>query len=340
MGSSCRRCKLRAENAYKNLDDHQKYFLMLMKGDFQQAMTIPGELVERFRCEILTQITLRTCNSCALKCNCSTVEVAKCPDKIVISAGWAAFVDTYDLHLHGSVLFRYGENSEFYVVIFDQFGCEEVLSVLEDYSHLPPHDPERCIDATEAVKCYCPDDIEYVNPPYDHPESETMQMRSPQREGHTPLQTDSTTQGIKIMLHLDVQRTCRDDIESVTPAHEHARTKTMQMRSLPWERQTSLQRDSITQDNKTMPHLDNFPKQYIVRHLGRKERTIFLQRDSQRYQAKLNIGAVAKLSQGGWRRFVKANGIEVGDICLFELLKDGETCTMNVHIIRSYEVAD
>ncbi|KAK8444606.1 hypothetical protein SEVIR_9G164532v4 [Setaria viridis] len=85
--------------------------------------------------------------------NCSTVEVAKCPHKIVISAGWAAFVDTYDLHLHGSVLFRYGENSEFYVVIFDQFGCEEVLSVLEDYSHLPPHDPERCIDATEAVKC-------------------------------------------------------------------------------------------------------------------------------------------------------------------------------------------
>lgn len=77
-----------------------------------------------------------------------------------------------------------------------------------------------------------------------------------------------------------------------------------------------------------------------MRHLGRKERTIFLQRDSQRYQAKLNIGAVAKLSQGGWRRFVKANGIEVGDICLFELLKDGETCTMNVHIIRSYEVAD
>jgi hypothetical protein len=38
MCSSCRRCKLRAEKAYKNLDDHQKYFLMPMKGDFQQAM--------------------------------------------------------------------------------------------------------------------------------------------------------------------------------------------------------------------------------------------------------------------------------------------------------------
>lgn len=31
---------MRAENAYKNLDDHKKYFLMPMKGDFQQAMVI------------------------------------------------------------------------------------------------------------------------------------------------------------------------------------------------------------------------------------------------------------------------------------------------------------
>jgi hypothetical protein len=77
-----------------------------------------------------------------------------------------------------------------------------------------------------------------------------------------------------------------------------------------------------------------------VRHLGREERIIFLQRGSHSYEAKLSIGVVARLSQGGWRRFVKANNIEVGDICLFELLKDGETCTMNVHIIRSYEVAD
>ena len=104
--------------------------------------------MERFRCEIPAQIALRTRNG-----NCSTVEVAKYPDKIVISAGWAAFCDNYDLHMHGSVLFRYGENSQFYVIIFDQFGCEEVLSVLEDYAHLRPHDPERCIDSIEAVKC-------------------------------------------------------------------------------------------------------------------------------------------------------------------------------------------
>ena len=117
--------------------------------------------MERFRCEIPAQITLRTRNG-----NCSTVEVAKYPDKIVISAGWAEFFDNYDLHMHRSVLFRYGENSQFYVIIFDQFGCEEVLSVLGDYVHLS-HDPERCTDSTEAVKfcesCKDLDEYKYYN---------------------------------------------------------------------------------------------------------------------------------------------------------------------------------
>uniref|UniRef100_K4ALK6 TF-B3 domain-containing protein n=1 Tax=Setaria italica TaxID=4555 RepID=K4ALK6_SETIT len=211
MGSSCRRCKLRAENAYKNLDDHQKYFLMLMKGDFQQAMTVPVGFVKSFKGEFRGEIKLETRNG-----ESYCVGVVKQPDKVSFSAGWGVFVKTYDLHTD------------------DSFGYEKATSVVVNDESVP----------------------------------------------------------------LRVQKSSRDDIEY------------------------------------------NFPKQYIVRHLGRKERTIFLQRDSQRYQAKLNIGAVAKLSQGGWRRFVKANGIEVGDICLFELLKDGETCTMNVHIIRSYEVAD
>ncbi|KAK8444603.1 hypothetical protein SEVIR_9G164466v4 [Setaria viridis] len=173
------------------------------------------------------------------------------------------------------------------------------------------------------------DDIEYVNPPYDHPESETMQMRSPQREGHTSLQTDSTTQGIKIMLHLDVQRTCRDDIESVTPAHEHARTKTMQMRSLPWERQTSLQRDSITQDNKTMPHLDvqrtrrddieyvnpahDHPETMPMRSTPR-ERQTFMQGDSTVQGNKTNpIVPAAYLNSSGNHLLSDNNGLQLRD---------------------------
>uniref|UniRef100_A0A0A9CIX3 TF-B3 domain-containing protein n=1 Tax=Arundo donax TaxID=35708 RepID=A0A0A9CIX3_ARUDO len=148
MDSSCRRCEWRAEKAYKDLDDRQKYFLVPMKGDFQQAITIPGKLLERLKGEIPAQITLGTRNR-----NSSTIGVAKYPDKVVFSAGWATFVDTYDLHIDGSMMFRYTGDSQFHVIIFDQFGCEEPLSVLEDYACLPPRDPERHIDATGTMKC-------------------------------------------------------------------------------------------------------------------------------------------------------------------------------------------
>uniref|UniRef100_A0A0A9D3Q3 TF-B3 domain-containing protein n=1 Tax=Arundo donax TaxID=35708 RepID=A0A0A9D3Q3_ARUDO len=51
------------------------------------------------------------------------------------------------------MMFRYTGDSQFHVIIFDQFGCEEPLSVLEDYACLPPRDPERHIDATGTMKC-------------------------------------------------------------------------------------------------------------------------------------------------------------------------------------------
>lgn len=37
----------------------------------------------------------------------------------------------------------------------------------------------------------------------------------------------------------------------------------------------------------------------------------------------------------GWRKFVEDNDVETGDICIFELLKIDEMCTMEVHIIHA-----
>jgi hypothetical protein len=38
MCTSCKTCKLRDENMYRNLDDEEKHFLVLMMGDFRDAM--------------------------------------------------------------------------------------------------------------------------------------------------------------------------------------------------------------------------------------------------------------------------------------------------------------
>lgn len=202
--------------------------------------TVPVGFVKRFKGEFPGEIKLETRNG-----ESYCVGVVKQPDKVSFSSGWGVFVKTYDLHTDDSLVFKYNGNSRFNVIILSRFGYEKATSVVVIDESVPLH-----------VQRSSRDDMESVNPPHDHPETETMQMRSPPREGQRSIQTDSTTQGINIMLHLNVQRTCRDDIESLDPTHEHDGTETMQMRSLPWERQTLLQTDNITKGNKTMPHLD------------------------------------------------------------------------------------
>ena len=202
--------------------------------------TVPVGFVKRFKGEFPGEIKLETRNG-----ESYCVGVVKQPDKVSFSSGWGVFVKTYDLHTDDSLVFKYNGNSRFNVIILSRFGYEKATSVVVNDEFVPLH-----------VQRSSRDDMEPVNPPNDHPETETIQMRSLPREGHTSIQKVSSTEGINIMQHLDVQRTCRDYFESVNITHEHDVAETMQMRSLPWERQTSLQTDNITQGNETMPHLD------------------------------------------------------------------------------------
>ncbi|KAL6637447.1 hypothetical protein ACP70R_025019 [Stipagrostis hirtigluma subsp. patula] len=477
MDSSCQRCEWRAENAYKNLDDRRKYFLVPMKGDFQQSMIIPDDMVECFRGEVPAQVSLETRNH-----NSYTVGVTKYSEKIVFSAGWAAFVDTFDLNTDDSILFRYTGNFQFNVVVFNRFGCEEPLSVLEDYALLHPRVTQRCKDGVRTTK-YCENCKDYDEDKYHDLDNEEKYFLVPvkgdcqhdmtvpeefvhcfkgefpgeikveTRNGYSyPIEVSKYPDKVVFSagweafsktynLHMDdsmvfkyngnsqfhvtifsqvgcekassvvlnsapvpllATKRRRDGIKTVSRAHNHS--ETMQIQSLPRERETQLHTDSTSQGNKTMfnfpatspgssvlkdghlqlppqllyrvankSHLSgnqkkkveeivqsiysgiqifvivigtsnvsgkfqlNLPKQYTKTYIGLKERIIFLERGGQRHEAKLHIGQVARFSNGGWQNFVKANNVEVGDICLFQLLKDGEILTMNVHIIRTIE---
>uniref|UniRef100_A0A453M2C0 Uncharacterized protein n=2 Tax=Aegilops tauschii subsp. strangulata TaxID=200361 RepID=A0A453M2C0_AEGTS len=62
MGSRFETCKLRDEQHYRNLEHEKQYFLMLILGDFQDAMIIPKDVVPQFKGEIPGEIKLETRN--------------------------------------------------------------------------------------------------------------------------------------------------------------------------------------------------------------------------------------------------------------------------------------
>ncbi|XP_037419001.1 putative B3 domain-containing protein Os08g0325100 [Triticum dicoccoides] len=80
------------------------------------------------------------------------------------------------------------------------------------------------------------------------------------------------------------------------------------------------------------------PKQYVKRHVGDTERNICLQCLGKRWEVQFGGRPEEKRIISGWRRFVKDNDVEMGDICIFELLKKCKTCTMEVHIIHTKDI--
>ncbi|KAM0884041.1 hypothetical protein ACQ4PT_031272 [Festuca glaucescens] len=87
--------------------------------------------------------------------------------------------------------------------------------------------------------------------------------------------------------------------------------------------------------NVTGPFTLTFSKQYVKTYVGDKERNICLQRLNKRWKVHFGGSPILKRIESGWRKFVQENDVEVGDICIFELLKIYELCTMEVHIIHA-----
>ncbi|XP_044367423.1 B3 domain-containing protein Os03g0619800-like [Triticum aestivum] len=76
-------------------------------------------------------------------------------------------------------------------------------------------------------------------------------------------------------------------------------------------------------------------KRYVRRYLGDEVRSIWLERDGERCQVTLGRGPQNNRVVGGWVKFAKEDGLRTGAICISELLKIDEMCTMKVHIIHA-----
>ena len=80
--------------------------------------TIPDKFAQRFRDKIRGKITLKVYNG-----STCTVVVARYQNKLVLEAGWEAFISTHDIRLADLLVFRYNGNFQFEVLVFDPSCC-------------------------------------------------------------------------------------------------------------------------------------------------------------------------------------------------------------------------
>ncbi|XP_066335955.1 B3 domain-containing protein Os03g0619600-like [Miscanthus floridulus] len=77
-----------------------------------------------------------------------------------------------------------------------------------------------------------------------------------------------------------------------------------------------------------------FGTEYAAAHLPAREQTMVLQCKRKIWKAKMKVSSRHRRFLGrGWTTFVRDNGLQVGDLSLFELKKNERKLTMEVHII-------
>ncbi|KAF0921954.1 hypothetical protein E2562_020641 [Oryza meyeriana var. granulata] len=80
-------------------------------------------------------------------------------------------------------------------------------------------------------------------------------------------------------------------------------------------------------------------RKYANKYLPRKEQMLTLQRQGRRWQVQFRINKRnLRMLSNGWRKFTRDNELQIGDTCLFELLSNKNSYTMNVQIIRKYSL--
>lgn len=72
---------------------------------------------------------------------------------------------------------------------------------------------------------------------------------------------------------------------------------------------------------------------YAAAHFLARDQTVVLQCKRKIWKTNLMIRSGRWVLRQGWSTFVRDNGLQVGDLCLFELKKNERKLTMKVHIV-------
>ncbi|KQK14138.2 hypothetical protein BRADI_1g14495v3 [Brachypodium distachyon] len=306
-------------------------FFKVMIGDFHERITIPDAFVKRFSGKFASNIKLESPNGCTFD-----VQVKISFDELVIESGWNAFVSAHDLKMGDFLTFKYDGISEMKVLIFDPSGCEKTLP---------------CLPMKNATHGQEPDDIasHFHDTPMNSPQTEIS------NQGNNTVDISSSSSPSRSSGYVS---SSEDDLESLSP-----KRLILCGRTRPTGSQKKRLKEKIQAIHSEIPiygcvirksSIQGTPctmeicRKYADLYLPFEDETMKFRRDGKRWYVRCCISnsyqaKSAKRLKKGWREFAHDNNLQLGDICLFKLLKKKKYTmgsskekeyTMDVHIIR------
>ncbi|RLN19762.1 hypothetical protein C2845_PM02G07340 [Panicum miliaceum] len=281
---------------------------------------IPDKFVQHIRGRIAKTVKLESRTGCTFD-----VEVAESLGKVVLQTGWKAFACAHDLKMWDFLVFKYDGTPRLKVLIFDLSCCEKVL---------PCHTRDRGEGEEQIENSRSCDDF-----PMKSPGNKRKAWK--QREGCMNVNTSSTSVSDssggsmspedqkshcipsyilprRTYLTFELKKKLKEKVRAIcskTPIYGCVMKKT-----------------SIEGKPQTM----DISGEYADVYLPFDDQTLLLQHLGKSWEVRCHIqksNFPSKRLLKGWKQFARDNNLQVGDLCLFELLENREY-TMNVHIIR------
>ncbi|PON54065.1 B3 DNA binding domain containing protein, partial [Parasponia andersonii] len=287
------------------------------------------------------------------------MKLARQDNKIWLEGGWPDFSKHYSLKRGSMLMFRYEGNSEFHAVIFDKSTVEI------DYPSIPLHFDNYDVDLELAEDdSPCPKAREKSPLPCSQP---------PKRMRASPTQSNLSGPNECVLDSSIVKRNLQSSKPEIIgkpdlPA-ETDRDKSSTRRKRVYQIVTSiktpmdrsknvaaLQKASdfkskhpffkvVMQPSYVYGYHLNVPLDFATRYIKNEGDAVLLVPNGNYWCAQFKTSPLSCSNRSarlcnGWQEFAKGNNLEVGDVCIFELLDvDGKEISFKVSIVHRAESA-
>ncbi|KAI0503724.1 hypothetical protein KFK09_014663 [Dendrobium nobile] len=321
MGEECRHCKKWKEHCRKfeehfywdHVDVKKMHFSKFMTGDFSSCMVLPKKFIDHFKGKLL-----------------ETIELKKTGDGVVLDCGWTNFVAAYGILENDTLVFKYDGQAASHCAMRKD-GMEELCAIAYGKKDRHPYYESSPKTSEQPEQLAMFEKILRVN--RDAKEKHlkrrmnTTKQESEIKEGTMNLSNEVSLAKQWNPKDFIISKKARlTDAEKNIVLHLAETTQT--------DRPTfvSIMVPSCISKRFYLTIPIAFAIQYLPRASGR----VLLQ-----LNGKERTWPVHCLVQGnsvgfssGWKEFAQYNQLNVGDVCIFEMLEAQEGVLMAVHISR------
>ncbi|XP_044973296.1 putative B3 domain-containing protein Os03g0621600 [Hordeum vulgare subsp. vulgare] len=320
------------EHRYWNRTEEQdRHFFKVMIGDFHKRMIIPDRFVQHFRGQTGGTIKLESRHGYTFD-----VEITKNLGKLVLESGWKAFARAHNLRTGDFLVFKYDGHSQLKVLIFGPSGCEKIEACNLMKNAAPGKEWwGNTADIVNTNTC--------SNLPMKFPKSgrQIRPSKDSSRQGNDTINISSSSSpsdsagGISSL----------EDDHSL-PGCILANGTLLDLNQV----QKKQLKEKIRAINSKIPlygcvirkssiygrtRMLEISKKYAQVYLPFEEQMLTLQRHGKKWEVRCRVKKTkTKRFLRGWKRFACGNNLKLGDVCLFELLRNKRKYAMNVYIVR------